>query len=108
LYRLSGKKPYPSGRGLAGQQSILKQGLGGVVHKERPWENRIGSSRSTEYPTGAWDEGPTEVWDTVIAGHRSPGPSSGVYPEERTGKKTRKNPRLVSGSKLFSDEESDS
>jgi len=107
--RLSGKKPHPGGRGPAGQRSILKQGLGGVVHKEQPWEHRIGSSRSTEYPTGAWDDGPTgSAWDTVIAKHRSPGPSSGIYPEERTGKKTRKNLKLDPDSELFSDEDTDS
>ena len=81
-------------------KSILKQVFGNVVHKEQQWEHRISSSRSTEYPTGAWDDGPTgSAWDTVIAKHRSPGPSSGIYPKE-AGKKTRKNMKLDPDSQL--------
>jgi len=48
------------------------------------------------------DDGSTELWDDVIAGHKNPGSSYGVYPKERTGRKTRKNPRLEPDSKLFS------
>ena len=46
----------------------------------------------------------------MIAGHKNQGSSSGFDPVERTGKKTRKNPRLEPDSGLFSnsDEESDS
>ena len=104
--RLSGKMPHPGGRGPSGHRS--KHGLGGVVHKERPWEHRMGSSRSTECPAGAWDGGPTgSAWDAIIAKHRSPGPSSGIYPKE-AGKKTRKNMKLDPDSQLCSDEDSDS
>ena len=107
--RLGGEKPKPGGQRLGGQRGILKRRLG-VVHKKCPWENRLGSQRYNEDPTGTWDDGSTELWDDVIAGHKNQGSSSGFYPEERTGRKTRKNPRLEPDSKLFSnsDEESDS
>jgi len=52
--RLGGEKPKPGGQRLGGQRGILKRRLGGVVHKECPWENRIGSLRYSEYPTGTW------------------------------------------------------
>ena len=73
-------------------------------------EKRLGSRRYEEDPTDTWDDGSTETWDDVIAGHKNQGSSSEFDPVERTGKKTRKNPRLEPDSKLFSnsDEESDS
>ena len=59
LSRLGGKMPHPGGRGPSGHRS--KHGLGGVVHKEQPWEHRMGSNRYTERAT-LYTECATVAW----------------------------------------------
>ncbi len=86
LSRLGGERPILGEQRLGERRGILKRRLG-VVHKECPWENRLGSQRYNEDPTGTWDDGSTELWDDVIAGHKNQGSSSGFYPEERTGRR---------------------
>ena len=93
-----------------------KHKLGGVVHKERPWEHKISSNRYsesdtpyTDCATGAYHVGLRgSPWEAVVAQHNNPRPrprsSSVLYPKE-AGKKTRKNMKLDPDSKLCSDDE---
>jgi len=71
--RLGGKGPHPGGREPSEHQS--RHELGSDVRKERPREQRMGSTRYTEGATGTWHLGR----EADIAKHKNLEPSSGNY-----------------------------